>query len=198
MVQGGRDFSASSNSKHQPGTSRKGGFTAMPSANPIFMTIQDIRISFETYHSIEELASQDAELLQRAQKATSDAYAPYSRFRVGAAGRLSDGAVVTGSNQENASFPAGLCAERVLLSASASFHPELNIETMAISYEGDGIDSGHPLAPCGVCRQALVEHEERYGKPIRLILAGMHGAIQIFSSASSLLPMRFSGKELPQ
>ena len=198
MVQGGRDFSASSNSHNQSGAFRKGRSPALPGDNPIFMTIQDIRISFETYPSIEELAPQDAELLKLARKATSDAYAPYSRFRVGAAGRLPDGGVVTGSNQENASFPAGLCAERVLLSASASFHPDLNIDTMAISYEGDGIDSGHPLAPCGVCRQALVEHEERYGKPIRLILAGMHGEIQIFSSASILLPMRFSGKELPR
>ena len=88
MVRGGRDFSASSNSFDQPGALRKGRLPALPCDNPIFMTIQDIRISFETYPSTEELAPQDAELLKLARKATSDAYAPYSRFRRGNMGLI--------------------------------------------------------------------------------------------------------------
>lgn len=158
---------------------------------------KEIRIAYESYASRGELPFPDQELLLAADAAIATAHAPYSRFRVGAAVRLSDGTVLKGANQENASFPAGICAERVLLSAVSSVFPELKVASMAITYVGEGIDSSHPLAPCGVCRQTLAEYEERFGGAIRLILSGQQGEVQLFASAVDLLPFRFSGTELP-
>jgi len=163
----------------------------------ITMTERSIHIVFESCADRHALPATDAALLSAAEGALEDAYAPYSRFRVGAAVRLSDGSVLTGSNQENASFPAGICAERVLLSAVSAVHPRLSVTTMAITYRGDGIPASHPLAPCGVCRQTLVEYEERFGRPIRMVLAGLSGEVMVFATAADLLPFRFSGSELP-
>src|SRR2546429_5526705 len=95
--------------------------------------------SYETYNSNEELPEEEALLLQKARKTTKQAYAPYSHFKVGAVARLSNGETVTGTNQENASFPVGLCAERVLLAAAVSLYPNIPIDSIAISYEGDQI-----------------------------------------------------------
>lgn len=161
------------------------------------MTTKEIHISYETYASRMELTSPDAELLSAADEALATAHAPYSKFRVGAAARLSDGTLMTGANQENASFPAGICAERVLLSAVSAVHPLLTVMSLAITYRAEGMDSSHPLAPCGVCRQTLAEYEERYHHPIRLILSGQEGEVQAFASSCDLLPFRFSGTELP-
>ncbi|NDC77714.1 MAG: cytidine deaminase [Chitinophagia bacterium] len=161
------------------------------------MTAKEIRIAYESYTSRMELYPQDRELLSAADAALDTAHAPYSRFRVGAAVRLSDGSILRGANQENASFPAGICAERVLLSAVSAVSPHLSVSSLAITYAGEGIDSSHPLAPCGVCRQTLAEYEDRYRHPIRLILSGQAGIVQVFTSACDLLPFRFSGTELP-
>lgn len=152
--------------------------------------------TYEEYESIGELDPKDAYLLQRAREVTRIAYAPYSNFHVGAAARLMNGEVITGTNQENASFPAGLCAERVLLSSISSLFHGLGIESMAISYDSKLIESDHPVAPCGICRQTLTEFEERTGRPIRLILGGMEGPIMIIPSASMLLPFAFNSSEL--
>jgi hypothetical protein len=97
------------------------------------MSKKEYRFSFEEFSSAAELNAEDAALLKRAQEATADAYAPYSHFRVGAAARLANGAIVTGTNQENGSFPAGICAERTLLSAAASLFPGVGVEELAIS-----------------------------------------------------------------
>lgn len=161
------------------------------------MTDREIRIAYNSYASRAELNELDRELFSAADTALDKAHAPYSRFRVGAAVRLSDGTILTGANQENASFPAGICAERVLLSAVSTMSPHCTVSAMAITYSGVGIDSSHPLAPCGVCRQTLAEYEERFGHPIRLVLSGQKGEVQAFTSASDLLPFRFSGTELP-
>lgn len=153
-------------------------------------------IAFEEYDSILDLNKEDADLLKKAQEVTSKAYAPYSHFHVGACARLVNGEYVTGTNQENASFPVGLCAERVLLSGISSFYPDIAIEAIAISYASDSAESDHPVAPCGVCRQTLVEYEERMKHPIRLILGGMKGKIIIVENTLSLLPFAFNSSEL--
>lgn len=153
-------------------------------------------IAFEEYDSISDLNKEDADLLKKAQEVTSKAYAPYSHFHVGACARLVNGEYVTGTNQENASFPVGLCAERVLLSGISSFYPDIAIEAIAISYASDSAESDHPVAPCGVCRQTLVEYEERMKHPIRLILGGMKGKIIIVENTLSLLPFAFNSSEL--
>jgi cytidine deaminase len=157
---------------------------------------QEVRFSFDVYDSINELSEEDAMLLCEAQKATKYSYAPYSRFRVAAVAKLSNGKIVTGTNQENASFPAGICAERVLLSSVSSQFPDANIESIAISYKNENGQSDHPISPCGICRQSLQEYEQRFNHPIRLILGGMEGEIYIIPQTSLLLPLAFTGDEL--
>ncbi|MGL6268365.1 MAG: cytidine deaminase family protein, partial [Chitinophagaceae bacterium] len=115
---------------------------------------------------------------------------------VGAVALMSNGLNVSGANQENASYPAGICAERVLLSVASSVCPGESIKTLAISYIGKGKKSNRPVAPCGICRQSLIEFEQRFKQPVRLILAGMEGEIFIFDSIKSLLPLEFSGDDL--
>jgi cytidine deaminase len=154
------------------------------------------QFSYEVYNSAEELGVDDAELLNKARLVTSDAYAPYSRFRVGAAAKLDNGQIVTGTNQENASFPAGICAERVLMSAAASLFPGVPIETLAISYFNENGPSDNPISPCGVCRQSLQEFEQRTGGPIRLLLGGQKGPVYVIPQAGLLLPFAFTADEL--
>jgi cytidine deaminase len=152
--------------------------------------------TYEVYDSIDELAEEDAFLLKEAQYATRKSYSPYSHFRVGTAARLKNGALVTAANQENASYPAGICAERVLLSTAAALYPEEPIASMAISYEGADVESDHPISPCGICRQSLQEFENRTHQPVRLILGGKTGKVFIIPAASQLLPFAFTPEEL--
>ncbi len=160
------------------------------------MDYQKSGFEFEVYSSMEELPKEDAELLSEARKATQIAYAPYSNFQVGAMARLANGKTVAGSNQENASYPVGICAERVLLSAASSLYPGVAINTIAISYQSEQIKSNRPVTPCGICRQTLAEYESRFQQPIRLILAGMEGKIFIIPQAGMLLPLQFSGDDM--
>jgi cytidine deaminase len=115
---------------------------------------------------------------------------------VGAVARLVNGEVVSGSNQENASFPAGLCAERVLLASASSLFPKIPIQTMAVSYKSENVKSDHPISPCGICRQTLQEYEERVDHPVQLILGGMTGPVYVIDTASRLLPLAFTSEEL--
>lgn len=160
------------------------------------MKKNEYKFSFEVYDSINELSDEDAWLLKEAREVTQHAYAPYSHFRVGAVAKMANGEIVAGSNQENASFPVGLCAERVLLASASSLYPKLPIESIAISYQSDSVDSDHPITPCGICRQSLQEFEMRVGHPIRLILGGMEGKVFVISRASELLPLAFTSDEL--
>jgi cytidine deaminase len=155
-----------------------------------------LELELEVYPADSTLHLADAELLQRARAVALSAYAPYSNYFVGAAARLGNGLIVTGTNQENASYPAGICAERVLLSAAASLHPEEPILAIAVSSCQPGKISRRPVAPCGICRQSINELEDRYGQPIRLILGGTAGEIYIIRSVKGLLPLAFGGKEL--
>jgi len=160
------------------------------------MKERKFEFSFEVYDSIDELSAEDQQLLTEARNVTEQAYAPYSNFRVGAAAKLENGNIVTGTNQENASYPVGICAERVLLSTVSSLYPDVPVTTMAVSYQSNKIKSDHPISPCGMCRQALLEFEGRTSKLIRLILAGIKGKIYVIRSASQLLPLAFSSEEL--
>ena len=136
-----------------------------------------------------ELPEGDERLRNAAVEAAKDAYAPYSHFCVGAAALLEDGTIVKGSNQENAAYPSGLCAERVaLFSAGASFS-SIPVVVLAIVAIKDGkIQSS--ISPCGACRQVMLETEQRYNRPLRTLLCGSDETI-IISSAKDLLPLCF-------
>ncbi len=160
------------------------------------MQNKEYSFSFEVYDSSDELGREDADLLNRARSATQQAYAPYSLFRVGAAARLKNGEIVHGSNQENASFPAGLCAEGVVLATAASLYPGVPIDILAISYDNERGPSDKPISPCGICRQSIREFEQRTGQTIRLLLSGQKGKVYIVPKASVLLPLAFSAEDL--
>lgn len=160
------------------------------------MKLQQIPFSFEVYESIEDLNEIDAVLLRKSRKTTENAHAPYSNFLVGATAMLNNGEIVNGTNQENASYPLGLCAERVLLATVGSLFPNEPIEAMAISYHALNGKSDVPISPCGLCRQSLFEYEKSRKHPIRLILSGMEGRVYVVEKASYLLPLSFSDEFL--
>ena len=149
-----------------------------------------IEIPYEV-HAIEELDGQDKLLMEAAREATQRSYAPYSRFHVGAAALLENGMMVTGTNQENVASPSGLCAERTTLFYANSQYPDVPVVALAITArtpDGDFVHS--PVTPCGACRQVMTETENRYGKPIRILLCGSE-EVYIAESARSLLPLSF-------
>ena len=160
------------------------------------MVKEELKFTIEVYESSDELKEDDAFLLSEARSVTQFAYAPYSNFQVGAVAKLVNGEIVTGTNQENASYPAGICAERSLLSAAASNHPGVAIETMAVTYNNLKGDSDAPVSPCGICRQVISEFQNRFQKPIRIILSGMKGKVQIIDNAANLLPLAFTSDDL--
>ena len=160
------------------------------------MKTEEIKFSILVYNSIDELDQKDAFILSEARSVTQFAYAPYSNFQVGAVATLTNGETVTGTNQENASYPAGICAERVLLSSAASQYPGVGIETIAIAYNNLNGKSDHPVSPCGLCRQSFAEFQQRTNTPIRLILSGMEGEVQVIENATHLLPLVFGSDDL--
>lgn len=149
----------------------------------------DINISIESYQ-LDELSPQDQELVQAAIKATNNAYANYSRFYVGAALRLENGKIVIGANQENAAFPSGLCAERTAVFAAQANYPDSPIETLAIAGRNEKGVLPSPITPCGACRQVILEIEDRYKKPIKILLYGTQ-KIYCVRSVKDLLPLSF-------
>ena len=160
------------------------------------MIKKDIPFAVEIYSSSEELNDNDSKLLEHARAITKNAYAPYSNFRVGTAAILANGNIVTATNQENASYPVGICAERVLLSAIASQFNEAAIITMAISYDNLKGESKSPISPCGICRQSLTEYEDRTHQSIRIILSGLTGEVYVIEKASHLLPLSFTAVDM--
>lgn len=160
------------------------------------MKKEAFQFEYQVFDSIEELTQQDAWLLNEARETTAAAYAPYSNFCVAAVAKLTNGEIVAGTNQENAAYPVSICAERVLLASAASLYPNIAIESMAISYNNHNGQSIHPISPCGMCRQSLVEYEERVKQPIRLILSGLEGKVFIIEKADSLLPLSFGSVDL--
>lgn len=160
------------------------------------MPARSLTLNYVSYTDDAQLPADELMLLQQAREATRNAYAPYSHFQVGAALRLAGGQIVVGANQENASFPAGICAERVALSAVAAQYPGAIIQAMAISYQpAEGL-ANHPISPCGICRQTLLEYELRQQQPIRLILGGFTGEIIVVPAVQLLLPFSFTPDDL--
>ncbi|MEZ5105034.1 MAG: cytidine deaminase [Draconibacterium sp.] len=154
-----------------------------------------LQISASEYNTLNELPESDKVLILAARESSNNAYAPYSRFKVGAALKLDNGEIVTGNNQENADFTDGLCAERVALFYAHATYPGSVVKAIAITAQNpDGLlkDSAKP---CGSCRQALIETEVRFKQPIRLILDGAD-RILVFENAESLLPFAFKPDSL--
>lgn len=137
----------------------------------------------------EELSPLEIELKARALASADNAYAPYSNFHVGVALLLANGKIVTGNNQENIAYPSGLCAERVALFYAGAAYPDVAIRTIMIVAGTNGKLKDH-ISPCGACRQVMLETEQRYKSPIRVILCGKK-KIYAFSSTSDLLPLSF-------
>jgi len=158
------------------------------------MNILEIKTEVKVYGSAGELRKDEQALLHKAKESVGKAYAPYSNFHVGAALLLDDGQIVTGSNQENASFPLGLCAERVALANKAANFPQRKVLAIAVSVENDTADS--PAAPCGMCRQALLESEMRQHTPIKVLLKGPADEVYAIDSVKQLLPLPFSSVNL--
>jgi cytidine deaminase len=155
----------------------------------------NISFSYTEYENTVELDPADLELVFAARETAVNAYAPYSKFRVGAAVRLESGAIVCGANVENAAFPSGICAERSALSNSVSNHHDDKPVAIAIAAMTEAGLTEEPPSPCGSCRQVIAEEESRTGNQIRIILSGKDKT-QILESISQLLPMQFNRKNL--
>lgn len=151
---------------------------------------------FTTFNQIDDLDLESKYLVHKAKDATNHSYAPYSKFHVACAVLLKDGTVVTGTNQENAAYPSGMCAERVALYAAISAHPDAGITKMAVVARKKTHKELVPATSCGSCRQVMLEFEERQGKPIEIIMMSQDHHWVKAPSAASLLPFSFTGASL--
>ena len=151
----------------------------------------EIKSEFSEYDSADELSVIEKKLITEAEKTALNAYAPYSNFKVGAAVLLEDGKIICGSNQENSSYPSGLCAERVALFAASAQHPGLKITHIAITSS-----SQNPAAPCGSCRQVMAEYESIHQNSLRIILKGASQKIIAADGVKNFLPLMFTKKDL--
>jgi cytidine deaminase len=155
-----------------------------------------IAIVVQEFSSFEELNPTDQELLQEATAASDTSYSPYSSFSVGAAVRMATGKIFRGSNQENAAYPSGMCAERVALFYAQSECPDIPVEAVAIFARSSEFKLDQPVTPCGSCRQVMAEHESRHHKKIRIIMGNNNSHIQIVDGIESLLPLMFIMEKL--
>ena len=153
-------------------------------------------IELSVYSSVDDLISEDRELVMRAKNVSKTAYAPYSQFYVGAAIRLESNEIIEGSNQENMAYPSGLCAERVAIYYANSHHSDQKIDTIAVTAFAKKFDVNHPVSPCGACRQSMAEYELKQNQPIRLIMTGESGEVYIAESIETVLPFMFNEIEL--
>ncbi len=139
-----------------------------------------------------ELSDTDREVVDAARAATANSYAIYSHFNVGAAVRLGSGIIVSGTNQENAAYPSGICAERTTLFWANSQYPNEPVETLAIAARTEQGELEVPIPPCGACRQVILETEKRFGRNIRIILYGARQCYIIEDGVKALLPLSFN------
>lgn len=153
-------------------------------------------LEYTIYSNETELDKTYQQLIIAAREASFLAHAPYSQFRVGAAVLLNNNIIIKGNNQENASYPEGLCAERVAVFSAMANYPNENIKAIAISGNPIHFKLSQPLAPCGACRQVLLEYENKANNNIIIFMTSMEGEIWKFSSIKDLLPFTFSAKEL--
>lgn len=160
--------------------------------------MQKRNVVFEmlVFDSLLELSEEDQLLMNTAINARENAYAPYSNFKVGAAVKMSTGEIVIGNNQENASYPSGLCAERVAVFQAGAIYPGIPILAIAISASSENYKVNIPAAPCGNCRQAVAEYEQKQKSPIRLLMMGEIGQVYNCSSIADILPLGFDNSYL--
>lgn len=154
----------------------------------------EIKSLFRVY-DMDELSQSDRELVSAAMEATKGSYAPYSKFRVGAAARLANGLVFTGANQENAAYPSGLCAERTTLFAANAQYPDQPVLALAIAARKGYRFMPTPISPCGACRQVISGVEDRFGHPVRILLYGTEGIYEC-NGIDALLPLRFVDSDM--
>ena len=143
----------------------------------------------------EELSAEEQILVDKAIEATTRSYSVYSHFAVGAALMLENGDIVLGANQENAAFPSGLCAERTAIFAAQVNNPDQPLKTIAIAARNENGLLKKPITPCGGCRQVMLEIEERYKKPVKILLYGTEG-IYVINSVKDIMPLSFVSDDL--
>jgi cytidine deaminase len=160
--------------------------------------MKHVQLKFEIkeIEDVNHLSEEDKELVYLSREMVSQAYAPYSEFNVGAAILLENGQIIKGSNQENAAYPSGLCAERVAAFSASAVHPGVKMRAIAISARSGNHEMDHPVSPCGACRQVLLEYEIKQKEPIRMILSGSSGKIYIIDKVQDLLPLSFTADDL--
>lgn len=160
------------------------------------MKREGIFLEYDSFETEEQLPAASRELMDAARASLPQAYAPYSRFQVSAALRLADGRIITGTNQENAAYPSGLCAERTAVFYAGSAFPGIRIEEIFILARKQGTDDLLPACPCGACRQVMQEAEDRQQKPIRLIFRQAGSGFIRLDSVQASLPFRFDPAHL--
>ena len=160
------------------------------------MNKQKIEIELEVFENVLELPKDIQELMNRAHQARKNAYAPYSLFKVGAAIKLASGEITIGSNQENAAYPSGLCAERVAIFHTGALFPNQAITAVAITASSSSQVIIEPIGPCGACRQSMAEYEQKQKSPIAVYFMGETGKIIKVNSVMDLLPLGFDAKYL--
>ena len=154
------------------------------------MTSKEIKIAYKEYEALEELEPKDRELAQAAIDATAQAYAPYSKFNVGAAVLFQDGEIIKGANQENAAYPSGLCAERTALFYASASRPDKAMTAISIAASQNGELLETPVTPCGACRQVMAQYQLKSKLPMEVLLVGAH-KIWKFEKVDDLLPFIF-------
>lgn len=158
----------------------------------MFMKINKKEIQYTIYDSIDDKLDVTIKgLIQAARQASQQAYAPYSRFKVGAAVLLSNNKIITANNQENASYPEGLCAERVALFYTSAQYPKEIMLALAVAGNSELKQTNTPITPCGACRQVLAEYESKQKEKIKVYMTGMNGEIMMVEGIDNLLPFRF-------
>ena len=156
----------------------------------------DFSLKAKMYDLVSELTSDEQVLMNEAIIARNNAYAPYSKFKVGAALLLDNGKIINGNNQENAAYPSGMCAERVAIWSAGALYPNMVVKKIAITAASSEVEVKNPVGPCGACRQALYEYEFNQKEPIEIIFMGETGKIIKVSSLASLLPFSFDSSYL--
>ena len=156
----------------------------------------NLEIQYTVFKSIDELIDEDKILIEKAKQISENAYAPYSMFRVGAAVLLDNNEIFTANNQENASYPQGLCAERIALFYAMTQYPNQKIKSIAICGNPCEYELTHFISPCGGCRQVMLECESRGKEKMRILLSGFSGKILLIEGVENLLPFAFSPKDL--
>ena len=152
---------------------------------------KEYSFKFQLYPNLESLPTIDISVVSKAFEAMEKAYAPYSKFKVGAALLLEDGQIIQGNNQENIAYPSGLCAERIALFHANAQFPEIAVELICIVAKGDLMPISQLISPCGACRQVMLESENRQNKPIRIILVNQDNRTMCIDSVQNLLPFGF-------